>query len=270
MMTTRVSAKKRMGVLHKKKDLAQLIEKHCLLLALTLSFTCAAHADAPDVGKTVAVKNEVVLENTENKIALEKGAVVHQDEVIITGDEASAEVELLDQTKLAVGANARIVLDKFVYDAGASPGSISVNLSKGAFRFITGIAPKASYEIKTPTASLGVRGTIFDVYVAENGETAVLLHEGGVDVCNTSRSCQSLDKVGSILHVGIAGAFSTLLRWDGSIMSGIGVTRAFPFVGRRLAIDPIRRLSPNALIRGTGSITRTITEPARSIRRVLP
>jgi hypothetical protein len=34
------------------------------------------------------------------------------------------------------------VLDKFVYDAGAEPGSISINMAKGAFRFITGASPK--------------------------------------------------------------------------------------------------------------------------------
>jgi hypothetical protein len=162
------------------------------------------------------------------------------------------------------------VLDKFIYDASASPGSISVNISKGAFQFITGIAPKNRYEIKTPTASLGGLGTVFDVYAADNGETAVFLHEGGVDICNTARSCQNLDKAGGILHAGLAGAFSTLFRWDGSIMKGIGVAAALPFPGRRLAIGPVRRLSPNALLKGTGSITRSVTEPARQIQRAVP
>jgi len=229
-----------------------------------------ARAAAPDVGKTVAVKNEVNLEIGESKQSLSKGAIVHQDEIIVTGEAASAEIELLDKTKLAAGANARIVLDKFVYDASASPGSISVNLSKGAFRFITGLSPKASYEIKTPTASLGVRGTVFDVYVADNGETAVLLHEGEVGICNTARSCQNLNKAGGILHVGVAGAFSSLLKWDGAVMKGIGAATAFPFVGKRLAIDPVRRLSQGILVNGTGGIGGTITAPAKNLKHILP
>jgi hypothetical protein len=241
-----------------------------LFLALIASSLLEAHADAPDVGKAIAVKNDVAIESGESKQALAKGASVHQDEVLVTGAAASAEIELLDKTKLAVGADARIVLDKFIYDANAAPGSIAINLSKGAFRFMTGSSPKAAYEIKTPTASLGVRGTIFDVYVAENGETAVLLHEGGVDVCNNSRSCQRIDKIGGILHVGVAGVFSSLLKWDGSIMKGIAVTKAFPFVGKRLAIDPIRRLTHNALLNGVPSIDRTITSPAGQLKRVLP
>ncbi|MGO9985883.1 MAG: FecR domain-containing protein [Rhodomicrobium sp.] len=246
-----------------------MIRKAALAFALLQSLSGLAHAAAPDIGKAVAVKNEVSLESGGSKQDLAVGAAVHQDEIVITSGEASAEIELLDKTKLAIGPDARIVLDKFVYDASASPASISINLSKGAFRFITGAAPKQAYEIKTPTASLGVRGTIFDVYVAENGETAVLLHEGGVDVCNAAHSCQSHDKAGGIIHVSIAGVFSAPLRWDGSIMKGIAVTRAFPFVGKRLTIDPVRRLSPRSLIRGTASIGR-ITAPAQNLRRVLP
>jgi hypothetical protein len=159
-------------------------------------------AATPEVGDTVTVNHEVTAEAGAIKRALEKGAKVFQDEILVTGDTASAEIELLDKTKLAVGASARIVLDKFVYDASAAPGSISINLAKGAFRFITGSSPKAAYEIKTPTASMGVRGTIFDVYVADNGESAVLLHEGGVDVCPTPATCKRHDKVGHFVHVG--------------------------------------------------------------------
>ncbi len=248
-----------------KKNKQRLL-KFALAFVAIQALGATVHAAAPDVGKTIAVKNEVSLESGDSKQPLTKGVTVHQDEIIVTGADSTAEIELLDQTKLAVGPDARIMLDKFVYDAGAAPASISINLSKGAFRFITGIAPKASYEIKTPTASLGVRGTIFDVFVAENGETAVLLHEGGVDICNTTHTCQPLDKVGSILHVSAAGAFSALLKWDGSIMKGIGVAKAFPFVGKRLAIDPVRRLSPKALLSGAAAIPN----PAGHIQRFIP
>ncbi len=251
------------GSIITKNGRLELLKKKVLAASLIQVICWHEAAAAPEIGKTVEVKNEVSLESAASKITLAKGDFVHQDESIVTGPDARAEVELLDKTKLAVGPEARIVLDKFVYDAGASPDSISINLSKGAFRFITGLAPKTSYEIKTPTASLGVRGTIFDVFVADNGETAVLLHEGGVDVCNTAHSCQAHNKVGGIIHVAIGGAFSLPLRWDGSIMKGIGVQTAFPFVGRKLLIDPVRRLSPRALLTGVGGI-------GGKLQRVLP
>lgn len=233
--------------------------------------TSAFSATTPEVGKTVTVKNDVVLESGTGKHPLGKGETVHQDEIVITSKSASAEIELLDKTKLAVGPEARIVLDKFVYDAGAAPGSISINLTKGAFRFITGLSPKTSYEIKTPTASMGVRGTVFDVFVAENGETAVLLHEGGVDVCATPASCRRLDKKGSLVHVDLARVITAPLRWDGTLMQGVAAATAFPFLGKRLVIDPVRRIG-NATIfnrrvmKGAGNV---VTRPAKAIRRAI-
>jgi hypothetical protein len=233
-----------------------------LAVGLCMQPTLAA---TPEVGDTVTVKNEVTAETGDAKRKLAKGAKVFQDEVLVTSKTASAEIELLDKTKLAVGSSARIVLDKFIYDASAAPGSISINLAKGAFRFITGSSPKDSYEIKTPTASMGVRGTVFDVYVADDGETVVLLHEGGVDVCPTPNTCQRHDKVGHFVHIGLDRVLSAPLRWDGTILKGIAVTTAFPFVGKKLIIDPVRRLTHASL---TGGASRVIKAPVKGLRRV--
>jgi hypothetical protein len=242
------------------------------LLAITLVLRPGlAMAATPEIGGAVAVKNDVTAANGAETRKLEKGAKVFQNETLATSNSASAEIEFLDKTKLAVGPSARIVLDKFLYDANAAPGSISINLAKGAFRFITGGSPKAAYEIKTPTASMGVRGTVFDVYVADDGETVVLLHEGGVDVCPTPTTCQRHDKVGHFVHVGLDRVMSSPLKWDGSILKGIGVATAFPFVGKKLLIDPVRRLGPAALLNnGPGRALKAPLTPLRKIRPRLP
>jgi FecR protein len=225
-----------------------------------------ASAARPEIGGAVAVKNEVTAEDGDATRKLTKGGKVFQNDILATSKSASAQIEFLDKTKLAVGPSARIVLDKFIYDANAAPGSISINLAKGAFRFITGASPKAAYEIKTPTASMGVRGTVFDVYVADDGDTVVLLHEGGVDICSTPTTCQRHDKIGHIVHIGLDRVISAPLRWDGTLMKGLAVTTAFPFVGKKLVIDPVRRLTYGGILKGgTG---RVIDAPARTLRNL--
>ncbi len=102
---------------------------------------------------------------------------------------------------------------------------------------------KRSYEIKTPTASLGVRGTVFDVYVANNGETAVLLHHGAVELCNLAGTCRPQDGVGAILFVSENGVISTYSRCGHSFIHTIGLETAFPFIGKTLKVDPVRRMS---------------------------
>ena len=228
-----------------------------------------ALAATPDAGTTIVVRNEVTLKSGTGTQALSKGTVVHQDEIIVTGAGASAEVELLDKTKLAIGPESKIVLDKFVYDASASPGSISVNLSKGTFRFLTGIAPKNAYEIKTPTASLGIRGTIFDVYVGANGETAVLLFTGAIQTCNAAGSCRLQDTPGTILYVNSNGVISLQSRCEKPFLQQMNIERAFPFVGKALAVDPVQRMSLRdfecgAVNKPPVTVTEGITQPSPS------
>jgi hypothetical protein len=118
---------------------------------------------------------------------------------------------------------------------------------------------------------MGVRGTVFDVYVADDGETVVLLHEGGVDVCPTPTSCQRHDKVGHFVRVGLDRVISSPLKWDGSVLKGIGLATAFPFVGKKLLIDPVRRLGPAALLNnGPGGALKAPLTPLRKIRPRLP
>lgn len=208
-----------------------------------------AIAATPDVGKTVEVKNQVTLESGGGRQALTRGEIVHQDEIILTAAASRAEIELLDRTKLAVGPDARLVLDKFVYNPSAS--SITVTMSQGAFRFITGAAPKESYQIKTPTASLGVRGSNFDVSVVEN-RTFVLLNRGGVNICNLSGDCKLLDRPRQFAFVDLDGSISFHSRWDPSLLPGASAATVFPFVGVALLIDPVVHMTLNQLTNGPG------------------
>jgi hypothetical protein len=225
-----------------------------------------ALAEAPEIGHTVAVKNKVTIEADKLARPLVKGENVHLDEIVVTEKSATAEIELKDSTKLAVGPSARIVLDKFVYDDGTQPAAISINMAKGAFRFITGNSPKPAYEIKTPTVSLAVRGTIFDVYVDGDGETVVLLHEGEVDMCAAPGSCRRHNKPGHVVRVGIDRVITEPVLWTGSLMKGLGVATVFPFVGRKLVIDPVRRLSRVGLSTGKTVATTVVKTPGRVLR----
>ena len=59
---------------------------------------------------------------------------------------------------------------------------VSVNLAKGIFRFTTGGLDKKAYTIDTPTAAIGVRGTVLDIDV-RSAQTRVTLVEGRAFIC---------------------------------------------------------------------------------------
>ncbi len=76
------------------------------VLATTLH-ALPASATHPEIGNTVAVRNLVTAELENEKRRLSKGAKVHQDEILITGAKSTAEIKLLDETKLAVGPSSQ-------------------------------------------------------------------------------------------------------------------------------------------------------------------
>lgn len=248
----------------------------CVLSVLSFSLD-AVHASEPnstEIGTAVVIKREVVATLGSDKRELEEGGRVHRNEYLETGADSSAELKLDDQTKLALGPNAGLRLDDFVIGKSDGVTTIGLNFLKGTFRFITGSEKKESYRIETPSATIGVRGTVFDVYVDGKGKTLVLLHEGEVDICNRTRNCQRHNSVGRIVHANIAGIISAPIKFSRGLILGLNVGTAFPFLGRKLSIDPVRRLRAAQIMEGSvlkpvGKATRTVGKGARSVGRTL-
>ncbi len=202
------------------------------------------------IGATLSVINVVTAEFNRDTRTLQTGDDVRQNELIDVSQDASTELKLNDDTKLALGPGAKLLLDKFVYDGEKSAGAIGVDLVQGAFRFITGVAAKPSYVIKVPSASITVRGTIFDVYVADDDTSWVLLHEGAVLICNARGQCQDHVEPGKLIRVSDKGDVGAPVRWaglDGS--DGLDFDLAFPFVVKPPTIDPTPILTRDDIMR---------------------
>ncbi len=187
-------------------------------------------------GSAIEIKNVVTgrIEKEKDKRRLESGQPVFVNELIEANKDSRGELQLRDDTKLVVAEGARLVLDKYVYDPNATAGAVVLNLSKGAMRFVTGKSAKEAYEIKTPVATIGVRGTIFDAFVSPQGELAVLLIEGAVEVCTgegTQRRCRLHDRVGEFVYVRRGSPIRQIPKYDGTFMRQQPIQAAFPFVG---------------------------------------
>jgi hypothetical protein len=110
---------------------------------------------------------------------------VYANERVETGrsDDSHTNLVFLDQTNLYVGAKSSVVLDRFVYDPDSHQGDVAISFAKGAFRFITGeIKNKQNVTLRTPTASMVIRGTELVLLVLPDGTTEVDVESGGVDL----------------------------------------------------------------------------------------
>lgn len=171
------------------------------MVASIVMSAAASTASAESIGSAVRIVNTVTGSLDQQQRNLATGDNVSQNEAIEVASDALGEFKLRDETKLALGPGSRLVLDKFVYNPAPSAGAVGVNLVKGAFRFITGLSRKGDYQLRTPSATITVRGTIFDIYVDDTGGTWLLLLEGSVRVCNTANQCTNISNPCGVVHV---------------------------------------------------------------------
>ena len=146
---------------------------------------------------------------------------VYMNELVETGDESALVIKFADGSKLTLGENAKVVIDRYVYNPSGG-GEQAITLTKGAFRFVSGAIPKENVKLKTPAVTIGIRGTelIFDV--ADDGETEMSTIAGAAD---------ATDGAGETLTVGVDE--SVLVGGDRKFR---GRVRKFRHKSRSLAI----------------------------------
>ncbi len=125
----------------------------------------AAGTGGRPIGVVEQVIGSVQAERADGStVNLSEGSAVFQGDIVSTGAGARLGIRFADETAFAMEGNGRMVLDELVYDPSSGAGSASVSILQGAFVFVTGQIAKTdpdNFEVKTPLATIGVRGTLF-------------------------------------------------------------------------------------------------------------
>ncbi|MBT6116571.1 MAG: hypothetical protein HOH66_01730 [Rhodospirillaceae bacterium] len=161
------------------------IPRHFLVLLATLlaAAPAAAQSSEAEIGQVIEKAYYGATGHRTSGIVedLRYRKEVWSDEVVRTGGQAITTLRFLDRTTLYVSNNSEVVLDRFVYDDDSETGTMTIEFAKGAFRFVTGrMSNKDGFELRTPTAAIGIRGTDLKVSVAPNGTTTVSVLAGEV------------------------------------------------------------------------------------------
>jgi hypothetical protein len=95
------------------------------------------------------------------------------NEHIATAADGQAQLLFLDRSSFSIGPNSDILIDQFVYDKGAGTGKLVANATKGVFRFVGGALSKndGQVQIRTPTATIGIRGGVVIAQIDPGGQT---------------------------------------------------------------------------------------------------
>ena len=194
---------------------------------------------ANPVGTAVAVRGGATAVGPEGTRGLANGADIFLGDKVETGVFGQVEIEFSDHTRLAVGANSSMVIDTYVMQTPTKLSSFGLTASRGAFRFLTGNSPKLAYRLKTPSATIGIRGTEFDLSVYRIRPTAMALYGGIVRICSLSSSiCANLRASCDVALINDGSVVKTQTQG----LTDQQIRMAFPFLNRESDLTPPMRV----------------------------
>ena len=197
---------------------------------LFLLLTHSGVLDAAEmIGQADRIQNNVTAIMEGRSRTLSRGDTVFRDQRIRTRAHSTAQFRFIDNTRLAVGANSSIVLDDAVF-SGGSDEKLVLKAARGAFRFVSGSLRKRAYQVVTPSSTVGVRGTMFDVFVGSGGETILTLLQGELTACNGDGACRTLRDPCGCLRIDQDGGFTTSTGLTRRILRGTPSSQAAPFL----------------------------------------
>jgi len=126
---------------------------------------------------TEQVGQEAKIARDKDSITIGKGTGINMNDVITTS-KAKLGLTFEDNTKVAITPQSKLVIDDFVYDPNSGTGKLAMNVAMGTVRYASGAIAKNSREnvrLRTPTATIAVRGTDFTMTVDEIGRSLIIL-----------------------------------------------------------------------------------------------
>lgn len=160
-------------------------------------------------GRIETLTGSITVRRLNGEVAtLAEGDEIFMGDTIEVSDQGSVGVIFADDTTLALGSGAQMVIDEMVFDPANESGSLALSVADGVFSFVSGQISKTQDEamvINTPVATIGVRGTKGAGVAApegfENRITLMPENDGqtGEIIVRTNNGVQVLNQPGQTL-----------------------------------------------------------------------
>ena len=169
------------------------------------------------------------------KVTGNKGTGIESNDIYTTRN-GTVQLAFKDDTKVKVTENSRLLIDDFVFDPKKSDaGRLALKVGMGTVRYASGQIAKTNTQqvaIKTPTASIAVRGTDFTMTVDEAGQSLIVL----VPSCKDDEKVKDYEleenkcKVGSIEVETLAGKVILDHPFQGTFVASTTISPTPPVV----------------------------------------
>ena len=146
------------------------------VLIITLSLLSPINGIAA-IGKVTEQTGPTEILRERKSIPSSVNTGVEMNDTVSTA-RGKAELTFDDKTTVKLTEHSKLIIDDFVYDPKKGTGKLALNMAMGTARYASGQIAKNNPQqvaIKTPTATIAVRGTDFSMTVDELGRSLVIL-----------------------------------------------------------------------------------------------
>lgn len=136
---------------------------------------CATFAWAGQVAGTVRhLSGPLIAKKADGRIkVLALRSEVEQGDTLVSEKNTYALIRFIDNSEITLRPDSSFKIESFAFDEAKPDGdSATFDLVKGGLRSVTGMLGKRNKEkflLKTPTATIGIRGTTFVAQFVQNG-----------------------------------------------------------------------------------------------------
>ena len=123
-------------------------------------------------GKTLLTLGKVISKRSGSEITLKRRSNIFENDEIHVGKSGRAQFRMIDKAIISLQENSVLQIKEYRYKTPGKPDSSLLELLSGGLRTITGAIGKGNkkaYELRTPLATIGIRGTDYEVEIVSNG-----------------------------------------------------------------------------------------------------
>tara|TARA_B110000305_G_scaffold156292_1_gene172978 strand:- start:2015 stop:2710 length:696 start_codon:yes stop_codon:yes gene_type:complete len=137
-----------------------------------------------EVGTVANLLGKIHLKDASGALSpLKKGDKVEVGSIVVSEEGAYGQIKFVDKGEMIIRPNSEIKINVYSFDKlDAKKDKIEIELVKGGLRRLTGLVGKRGNldadKTKTPTATVGIRGTVFEALTCNNDCSEIGLTNG--------------------------------------------------------------------------------------------
>ena len=164
-----------------------------LLILLFSALIALPNAYAEIAGVVLLAKGKTFATNEKGiERSLKRRSRILEGDILSTAQNAKLQIRFVDKALLTLKANSKLNVSAYQIAKNENENEeVVMNLITGGFRTITGSigkGEKSAYTVNTPAASIGIRGTNYEIAQEKSGEFVIAVWDGGITVTNDQGS----------------------------------------------------------------------------------